>query len=200
MTQSEAGILFCVSALCLFTYGITIAGFIIDKLSVKWSLMLGLSLYATAKFILIFADTRAQLYAVMVTLLPLGASIIFPGLMFGVKKLTHEDARAQAFSIFYAAMTLGAVFGGPTVDLIRIRKYTTFDYIHNNNETGQDEIRYEEFSSWRTICFFGLILNGLMLILLCFYNPEKEKRFLEKDVDWGKYSILKPNLILLFCV
>jgi fucose permease len=58
MTQSEAGLLFCISALCLFTYGITIAGFIIDKMGVKYALMLGLSLYAIGKFVLIFADTR----------------------------------------------------------------------------------------------------------------------------------------------
>jgi len=58
MSPSEAGILFCISALFLFTYGLTIAGYIIDKMGVKQSLMLGLSLYAVAKFILIFADTR----------------------------------------------------------------------------------------------------------------------------------------------
>mgnify|MGYP001179074310 CR=1 FL=1 len=33
-------------------------GFIIDKTNVKFSLMIGLSLYATGKFILIFAATR----------------------------------------------------------------------------------------------------------------------------------------------
>lgn len=58
MSQSEGGILFCVSALCLFSYGITISGYIIDKLGVSGSLMLGLTLYAIAKFILVFADNR----------------------------------------------------------------------------------------------------------------------------------------------
>ena len=57
--------LFCVSAVCLFTYGITISGFIIDKMGVKYSLMLGLTLYAIGKFVLIFADTRLQLWLVM---------------------------------------------------------------------------------------------------------------------------------------
>jgi MFS family permease len=79
--------------LCLFTYGLTISGFIIDKLGVKISLMLGLSLYAVAKFILIFADTRLQLYIVMVTIAPFGISIIFPCLVLAVKKLTFENAR-----------------------------------------------------------------------------------------------------------
>ena len=59
MSQMEAGILFCISALCLFTYGLTISGIIIDKWGVKNALMFGLSLYAFAKFILIFADTKA---------------------------------------------------------------------------------------------------------------------------------------------
>jgi len=46
MTPSEAGILFCISALCLFVLGLTVSGFIIDKIGVKGSLILGLTLYA----------------------------------------------------------------------------------------------------------------------------------------------------------
>lgn len=58
MTPSEAGILFCISALCLFVLGLTVSGFIIDKIGVKGSLILGLTLYAIGKFILVFAETR----------------------------------------------------------------------------------------------------------------------------------------------
>ena len=191
MTQSEAGILFCVSAICLFTYGLTISGFIIDKLGVKWSLMLGLGLYATAKFILIFADTRTQLWIVMVTIAPLGISIVFPCLILGVKRLTKENIRPTAFSIFYAAMILGAVFGGPIVDWIRHDyKTTSWRYRHTNQETGEEEERYQEFSAWRTICFVGFCLNMLMIFLLCFYWEPQEKVFEEEEIDWGKYLLL----------
>lgn len=58
MSQSEAGMVFCASAICLFTYGLLIAGYLIDKLGIKPSLMIGLSLYAVGKFVLIFSDTR----------------------------------------------------------------------------------------------------------------------------------------------
>ena len=90
MSEFEAGIVFCISAVCLFVYGITISGFLIDKMGVKGSLLLGLSLYAVAKFVLIFADNKAQLYFIMVTFLPFGVSIIFPCLILGIKKLTYE--------------------------------------------------------------------------------------------------------------
>jgi MFS family permease len=58
MTQSEGGVLFMSSALCLFTYGVILAGPIIDKMGVKLSLVLGLACYGLAKFLLIFLDTR----------------------------------------------------------------------------------------------------------------------------------------------
>lgn len=58
MTQSEGGVLFMTSALCLFTYGLILAGPIIDKMGVKLSLILGLACYGLAKFLLIFLDTR----------------------------------------------------------------------------------------------------------------------------------------------
>ena len=142
MSQSEAGILFCVSALTLFIYGLTISGFLIDKMGVKGSMLFGLTLYAVAKFILIFADSRVQLWFVMTTFLPFGVSIVFPGLILGVKKLTREDARATGFSIFYGAMMVGAIFGGPAVDWIRHDyKTTTWHYKHTNVETGNEEDR-----------------------------------------------------------
>ena len=55
----------------------------------------------------------------MLTVIPMGISIVFPSLMLGVKRLTKEDARPIGFNIFYGAMVLGAIFGGPIVDLIR---------------------------------------------------------------------------------
>jgi len=137
MTPSEAGILFCISALCLFVFGLTISGFIIDKIGVKGSLILGLTLYASGKFILVFADTRLQLYCVMTTVLPLGISIVFPALILGVKRLTKENARPIGFNIFYGAMVLGAIIGGPLVDYIRHDfKSTSYIYHHTNRETG----------------------------------------------------------------
>lgn len=137
MTPSEAGILFCISALCLFVFGLTISGFIIDKIGVKGSLILGLTLYASGKFILVFAETRLQLYCVMTTVLPLGISIVFPALILGVKRLTKENARPIGFNIFYGAMVLGAIVGGPLVDYIRHDfKSTAYVYHHTNKETG----------------------------------------------------------------
>jgi len=138
MTPSEAGILFCISACCLFVLGLTISGYIIDKIGVKGSLILGLTLYACGKFILVFAETRLQLYCVMTTVLPLGISITFPALILGVKRLTKENARPIGFNIFYGAMVLGAIVGGPLVDFIRHDyKTTTYIYHHTNVETGK---------------------------------------------------------------
>ena len=57
MTQQEAGILFCVTAICLVTYGLTISGYLIDKLGVKYSLLIGLVSISIAKFLLTFIDT-----------------------------------------------------------------------------------------------------------------------------------------------
>lgn len=120
MTQQEAGILFCVTAMFLFTYGLTISGYLIDKMGVKYSLVLGFLMITVAKFMLTFADSLTQLYLIMCTISPFGISIIFPCLVLGVKKLTDPGAlRSLGFSIFYAFMVLGCLLGGPLVDFIR---------------------------------------------------------------------------------
>lgn len=88
----------------------------------------------------------------MITIVPLSISLIYPGLILGVKKLTFPDARPQAFAIFYGAMILGAVFGGPIVDWIRQDyKHSSVTYTHTNAETGREEEREQEFSAWRII-------------------------------------------------
>lgn len=116
----------------------------------------------------------------MTTVIPLGISIVFPALILGVKRLTREDARPIGFNIFYGAMVLGAIFGGPIVDYVRHDyKTTTWMYHHTNIETGRQVERAQEFSAWRTLCFIGFCINFVMLILLCFYNEEKEKQFQE---------------------
>ena len=120
MTQQEAGTLFCVSAMLLFAYGLTISGYLIDKMGVKYSLVLGFLMITTAKFLLTFVASLTQLYVIMCTIAPFGISIIFPCLLLGVKKLTEPGpVRSFAFSIFYAFMVLGALLGGPLVDFIR---------------------------------------------------------------------------------
>lgn len=142
MTVWEVGVLFFCTAICLLIYGLTISGFIIDKLGVKFSTFIGFALYAVTKFFLIFIDNRAQLYFLMLTILPFAISLIFPVLVLAVKRLTKESARPLAFSIFFGAMILGAVFGGPIVDWIRHDyKHASVSYPHKNGETEKDESR-----------------------------------------------------------
>ena len=190
MSQFEAGSLFCFFALALFFYGLFIAGIIIDKCGVKTSLMLGLLLYGITKFILIFAEYRWQLYLLMTTIAPFGIAIIFPVLILGVKKLTKENARPQAFAFFYGAMILGAVVGGPVVDLLRLSRTTHFEYTHYNEETDEYEQRSEDFSAWRTIMFFGFVVIISMVFVLMCYDSLVERKFEEEDIDWEEISKL----------
>ena len=57
LTQGEAGILFCVSALFLFAFGLTISGYLIDTAGVKTSMLLGMTAIMISKFLLTFIDS-----------------------------------------------------------------------------------------------------------------------------------------------
>lgn len=171
--------------MCLFLYGLTISGYIIDKMGIKFSLVLGLSMITIAKFMLTFIEDRTHLYILMFTISPFGISIIFPSQLLGVKKLTNPGPmRVLAFNIYYGAMILGGVLGGPIVDYIRrdIGK-TQFEYYHTNIITGQQEKRYIEISAWRAICFFGFLMSFFMLLISLSYKSEKEKMFVEEQID-----------------
>jgi len=137
MTVWETGVLIFCTALMVLAYGFTITGFTIDKLGVKFSLFIGFILMTIAKFFLIFIDNKAQLYFIMLTILPFAIALIFPVLILAVKRLTLTNTRPLAFSIFFGAMILGAAFGGPIVDWIRHDyKYASVSYKHKSDETG----------------------------------------------------------------
>lgn len=112
--------LFCISALFLFLYGLSISGYLIDTMGVKFSLVLGLIMVTITKFALTFIETKTQLFFIMSTIGPFGISLIFPGQVLGIKKLTTPGPmRVLAFNLFYGAMILGGIIGGPIVDYIR---------------------------------------------------------------------------------
>jgi hypothetical protein len=50
-------------------------------------------------------------------------------------------------------------------------------------ETGRIETRFIEVSAWRTISFFGFLLNGIMLIMLAFYDKKMEDKFANPSID-----------------
>ena len=78
----------------------------------------------------------------MLTIFPFAISLIFPTLILAIKKLTKENARPLAFSIFFGAMILGAVFAGPIVDWIRHDyKHASVSYSHHHIETDRDQDR-----------------------------------------------------------
>lgn len=64
--------------MCLFLYGLSISGYIIDRMGVKFSLVLGLFMVTVSKFLLTFIESKTHLYLIMCTLSPFGISIIFP--------------------------------------------------------------------------------------------------------------------------
>jgi MFS family permease len=99
---------------------LTISGYLIDVLGVKYSLLLGYMCISISKFILTFADSLSQLYFVMCSISPFGISIIFPCLVLGVKRLSGDGPfRKLCFSIYFGFMVIGGVLGGPIVDYIR---------------------------------------------------------------------------------
>jgi MFS family permease len=105
--------------------------------------------------------------------------------------------RILAFNIYYGAMILGGVLGGPIVDYIRrdIGK-TQFEYYHTNILSGQQEKRFIEISAWRAICFFGFLMSLCMLLLALTYKPERERMFEEDPLNESQIEKLSCAAIV----
>ena len=109
------------------TYNFLTAGYaillgqIIDRLGVKISLAIAVSLTISGR-LLIFLNTNGTIFIViMFSALAMGTSIVIPALQIAIKRITTTVTRPAAFSLFYMSMNIGAMTSGWIIDALRAK-------------------------------------------------------------------------------
>jgi len=74
-TQREAGLLYSATALLIFVYGVTLAGFLIDAAGVKASLIVGSLCSLLARAVIGLARDKTEIQVAFLTLVPLGMAL-----------------------------------------------------------------------------------------------------------------------------
>ena len=118
MSDVDAGILYALYGVLCSVFGL-IAGPAIDSLSLRSALLLG----TIPSFIARFGSAVTQdvdfVAFCSVSLLPLGAAFGLPVFALGVRRFTHPENRAFAFTIFYAVLCASSAAGGFVISFAR---------------------------------------------------------------------------------
>ena len=126
MTDIEAGVLYALYGVLCSVFGL-VAGPVIDSLDLRTCLLLG----TVPSFIARFGSalTRSSDFVALcsVSALPLGAAFGLPVFALGVRRFTHPENRAFAFTIFYAVLCASSAAGGFVISFARARFHDGLD-------------------------------------------------------------------------
>ena len=118
MSDIEAGLLYALYGVLCSVFGL-IAGPVIDSLELRQALLLGTVPSFIARFgSALTLDSRFVSFC-SISALPLGAAFGLPVFALGVRRFTHPENRAFAFTIFYAVLCASSAAGGFVIAFAR---------------------------------------------------------------------------------
>ncbi len=126
MSDVEAGMLYGLYGVLCSVFGL-LAGPMIDALDLRTSLLIGTvpSFIARLGSALTFSTSFAWFCSI--TVLPIGAAFGLPVFALGVRRFTHPENRAFAFTVFYAVLCASSAAGGMVITFARSRFHEGID-------------------------------------------------------------------------
>ena len=120
ISDLDAGIYYATYNFLTAGYGILL-GQVIDRLGVKTSLAIAVSLAITGRLLIFLANSEVFFIVLMFSALAIGTSVVIPALQIAIKRITTPVTRPAAFSLFYIFMNLAAMTSGWIIDALRSR-------------------------------------------------------------------------------
>lgn len=136
-----------------------LAGFIVDIIGVRASLILGSVLLLISRGVLSFTTDVNTALAMLYLLLPLGMSLGIPVMTTGIRRYTNESNRSFGFSLFYVVMNIAALVALPAVDVVRTAyKHGAYIMLPGLGEIAMSEYRVL-FATGAAATFAMLLLS-----------------------------------------
>ena len=118
MSDIDAGILYALYGVLCSVFGL-LAGPVIDSLPLRSALLLGTVPSFIARFGSALTIDVDFVAFCSISALPLGAAFGLPVFALGVRRFTHPENRAFAFTIFYAVLCASSAAGGFVISFAR---------------------------------------------------------------------------------
>ncbi|CAK9046305.1 Dipeptide and tripeptide permease B [Durusdinium trenchii] len=118
MSDEEAGNLYAAYGFACTGCGL-LFGFAIDRMGVRRSMLVGCTCSTLYRAICGLSSSRQLMWFATMTVAPVGAAFGVPVLALAVRRYTHRENRAFAFSFFYSMLCLGCLLGSVLINIVR---------------------------------------------------------------------------------
>ena len=143
-----------------------LAGSITDALGLRRTLLIGMTLCVLTRFVMVFSTNKMLALACGLFPLAVGEALCTPVLVAALRRYSTPQQRSVAFSLFYALMNFGFMFG-----------YFIFDGVRESMlRTGSLELPFLSggLSPFRTLLLASMGVELLMLPLILLLRPGVE--------------------------
>ena len=171
----KAGALYGGYGALITIYGIG-TGLIIDRIGVVKSMYAGVNISLVGRVIMLLvtasAAGQALLLTVLLCILPIGNSFMFPTMMIAMRRYTEKKNRNFVYGLFYTIMIFAIFISGPLVDLFRLLLSGDDDILQNGN-VSQAKLTYFAWTPYRGILAMGVACTVVECILCLFLREIK---------------------------
>ena len=191
----KAGTIYGAYGALITTYSIG-TGLIIDQIGVVKSMYAGVFISLIGRVIMLFvvasAAGQALLLTVLLCILPIGNSFMFPSMMIAIRRYTAKKNRNFVYSLFYTIMLLAIFITGPLVDLFRLL-LSGDDNISPDGNVAPSKLLYFAWTPYRGILAMGVACTVVECLLSIFMREIKVEEDAPSDVA-GVAPTTSPQL------
>lgn len=171
----QAGAMYGGYGALITTYSI-LTGLIIDRFGVVKSMYSGVIISLIGRLIMLLvtasAAGQALLLTVLLCILPIGNSFIFPTAMIGIRRYSVKKNRNFVYGLFYTIMIFAIFISGPLVDLFR-HLLSGDDDILPDGSVAQAKLTHFAWTPYRGILAMGVACTVVECILCMFLREIK---------------------------
>ena len=185
LNDAQAGFAYGLMGTFSSVYGFVI-GFVVDKIGIRRSLLLGCSLSLIGRCTLTFCQSPILLAVIMYIFLPAGHCLCIPVMTLAIKGYTTSKNRGFAYGIFYGIMNAGILVSGLVVDFFNM-KYprASMKYALNGTSTAHTfDADGWNLTANRCVFATGTMSTAVMLFVSFFFVENKgSSRFSSQVID-----------------
>ncbi|EKX54645.1 hypothetical protein GUITHDRAFT_159147 [Guillardia theta CCMP2712] len=195
LNDAQAGFAYGLMGTFSSVYGFVI-GFVVDKIGIRRSLLLGCSLSLIGRCTLTFCQSPILLAVIMYIFLPAGHCLCIPVMTLAIKGYTTSKNRGFAYGIFYGIMNAGILVSGLVVDFFNM-KYprASMKYALNGTSTAHTfDADGWNLTANRCVFATGTMSTAVMLFVSFFFVENKgSSRFSSQDFNDDSNAKLLPS-------
>lgn len=194
----NAGLIYGIWGIMTTVFGILLSP-IVDRVGVRYSLLLGTLLLSFSRFGLAFTLSTKMMLFYLVFLLPAGGSLGVPVIMISMRRYAISAVGTISYGLIFIVQCLGFFCSGMLVDIFRTAFPHSFGQldingtrIFNSTLPSQNRSVWLQMSAYRYIQLVSAIVNSTVFLIALFFIYDEEVIWVKNKNN--KNQEIKPKM------